>query len=75
MKREPCVKWQGATFIGVLIAKDKGLCSRARFKRDKTRLEANFQIGGSGTRLLLYGPVAREINGTGLLTTTWESLE
>ena len=38
----------------------------------ETRLEANARIGGTGTRLLLYGPIAREnqgkigeINGTG----------
>ena len=55
----------------------RGLRSRARLKRDetrrdKTRLEGNSPIGGTGTRLLHYGPVAREnpgksreINGTG----------
>ena len=29
-------------------------------RRDKTRLEGNSRIGWTGTRLLLYGPVARE---------------
>ena len=41
-------------------------------RRDKTRLEGNSRIGGTGSRLLHNGPVAREnlgknreINGTG----------
>ena len=51
-------------------------------RQDKTRLEITSQIGGTGTRLLFTGPVAWEnprkiweINGTGLLSTTQESLE
>ena len=48
--------------IGILNM-DRGLRSRAPFKWDKTRLEGNTQIGGTGTRLLLYSPIAWENPG------------
>ena len=63
-----------------LVLKLRGLCFHAFFlRRDKTRLEATSQSGGTGTRLLFSGPDARENpgkiwDGTGLLSTTRESL-
>ena len=47
----------------------RGLRSELFLRRDKTRLEATSQIGGTGTRLLFSGPFAQENPGK-----IWEKL-
>ena len=57
----------------------RGLISQAFFsRRDKMRLEVTSRIGGTGTRLLFSGPIARENLGkiwdrTGLLSSQYHS--
>ena len=48
---------------------NRGLRSELFLRRDKTRLEATSQIGGTGTRLLFSGPFAQENPGK-----IWEKL-
>ena len=52
--------------VCLLSMEGKGLRSRSRFGRDKTRLEDTSQISTARTILLVSGPVAQEKFGKNL---------